>query len=115
MTSLTLDDGRRRCRAHNNLGEPCRQRPIRGGVVCVAHGGRAPQVQRAAKERLNDLVDPALVRLEALLHDQNAAVALGAVKDVLDRAGFKPVERNESLVIGAFTLRIDRGQNDADG
>lgn len=105
----------RRCRAHKTNGDPCPNWAIRGGVVCHVHGGRSPQVKRAAKERLNDLVDPALVRLEALLQDRNAAVALGAVKDVLDRAGFKPVERNESLVIGAFTLRIDRGSNDDDG
>lgn len=110
MTIVTHDS--RRCRAHNRAGDPCSAYAIRGAVVCVVHGGAAPQVKRAAEERLREMVDPALNRLEALLDDDSSAVALAAVKDVLDRAGYKPKERVESVSVGAFTLRIDRGDSD---
>jgi hypothetical protein len=110
MTTLTLD--RRFCRAHNRLGDPCGQRPIRGGVVCVAHGGRAPQVKRAAQERLRELIDPAIVRLEELIHDEISSVALAAVKDVLDRNGYKATEKVEATLVNAFTLKIDRGSDE---
>jgi phosphopentomutase len=63
---------------------------IPGGTVCHYHGGAAPQVQQKAKERLAALVDPAINRLTKLLKAKNEKVALGAVKDVLDRNGFKP-------------------------
>jgi hypothetical protein len=41
-----------RCTAHRSDGEPCRAWAIRGGRVCAAHGGRAPQVRAAARRRL---------------------------------------------------------------
>lgn len=39
-------------------GGKCRRAAIRGGTVCQYHGGGAPQVKRAAQERLADLIDP---------------------------------------------------------
>lgn len=51
------DATKRLCKATTKRG-PCRQAPIKGGVVCVTHGGRAPQVKRKAAERLLDLIDP---------------------------------------------------------
>ena len=41
-----------RCTAKTSAGNPCKQRPIRGGTVCATHGGSAPQVRRKAEERL---------------------------------------------------------------
>jgi len=41
-----------RCTAHRTDGAPCRAWAIRGGRVCAAHGGRAPQVREAARRRL---------------------------------------------------------------
>jgi hypothetical protein len=46
-------------------------------------------VQATAKERLAAMVDPALGRLAQLLRTKNERVALGAVKDVLDRNGLQ--------------------------
>ena len=63
------------------------------------HGGGAPQVKKKARERLNDLVDPAIKRLK-LAVEENAAsstVAVTAAKDILDRTGHKPVERHEDV------------------
>lgn len=92
-----------RCTATSRQrGERCRQRPIPGGAVCVYHGGKAPQVQAKAEERLRALAEgPAIARLAALIESGNEAVALGAVKDVLDRAGFAAKQRIE------FTLRTE--------
>ena len=38
-----------------------------GGTVCATHGGRAPQVQKSARERLAELVEPALKGLQKAL------------------------------------------------
>lgn len=43
-----------RCHAKNTRGEPCKAYAIRGGVVCQAHGGAAPQVRAKADERLQE-------------------------------------------------------------
>jgi hypothetical protein len=43
-----------KCTGHNGAGQPCRNRPIRGGSVCSTHGGSAPQVRAAADQRLLD-------------------------------------------------------------
>lgn len=59
------------------------------------HGGAAPQVKARAEDRIRDLVDPALTRLETLLADESSSVALSAVKDVLDRAGYGARQRFE--------------------
>jgi len=43
-----------RCTARNRRGEPCQAWPIHGATVCVAHGGRAPQVRAAAAKRVTE-------------------------------------------------------------
>jgi hypothetical protein len=42
------------CKAQTRTGEPCRNFAILGGRVCHAHGGRAPQVKRAAERRYTE-------------------------------------------------------------
>jgi hypothetical protein len=42
-----------RCTGRSSqTGEPCKAWAIKGSTVCTAHGGRAPQVKKAARERL---------------------------------------------------------------
>lgn len=41
-----------RCSGHNSNGAPCGAWAVRGTAVCVAHGGAAPQVKKAAARRL---------------------------------------------------------------
>jgi len=42
----------RRCTARSKRsGDRCKRAPIPGGSVCIMHGGAAPQVRRAARER----------------------------------------------------------------
>jgi hypothetical protein len=82
------------CTAHRTNGELCRAKAIRGGKVCVVHGGRAPQVLRRAEERIQELVAPALRRITtAIADDDNPALALAAARDILDRAGYKATEK----------------------
>lgn len=61
------------------------------------HGGAAPQVKRKARERFNDLVDPAINALEKAVEltdeEKPTKLAITAAKDILDRAGYKPVEQ----------------------
>lgn len=83
---------------------PCEAPPIRGGTVCVRHGGRAPQVRKNADRRLLAMVEPSLIRLEALIHqEEHMPTALGAIRTVLERAG--------SAAIGP--LKTDAGEKDA--
>ena len=64
--------------------------------MCRSHGGAAPQVKRAARERLNDLIDPAINELGRRLEDpDNPALSLRAATDVLDRTGYKPTDHVE--------------------
>jgi hypothetical protein len=67
---------------------PCKAKAIKGGTVCCKHGGAAPQVKRKAQKRLLAMVEPSLIRLEALVQqEQHLPTALGAIKTVLERAG----------------------------
>ena len=60
---------------------------IIGTSVCRMHGGGAPQVREAARNRLLAAVDPAFGRLTALLDSDDERVALQAAKAILERAG----------------------------
>jgi hypothetical protein len=42
----------KKCNGHNGEGQPCQAWPIKGGTVCVCHGGKARQVRHAANRNL---------------------------------------------------------------
>jgi len=69
--------------------EPCQAYAIKGGEVCVYHGGSAPQVREAANRRLRLLADDALEVLRRIVtdNDLDPRVKLQAAKDILDRLG----------------------------
>jgi hypothetical protein len=78
----------------SRTGEPCRAHVVLGARVCVAHGGAAPQVRQSARERLLAFVDPALDQLRRLIDTADSdSVKLSAIKDVLDRCGYKVPEK----------------------
>lgn len=96
---------KRLCKATTKRG-PCRQAPIKGGVVCVTHGGRAPQVKRKALERLADLIDPDRALREA------ARLAYSDLADYYDASGeIKPMSEwtpaMRSAVQSLDTLELD--------
>ena len=92
----------RQCTATSRSGDRCRRQPIPGGEVCVSHGGRAPQVQRSAKQRLLEGADLAIDYLLNLLAPKPPCehcgrsdadrdpVVVKACQLVLDRSGFHP-------------------------
>lgn len=62
----------------------------------MSHGGGAPQVQATAAERLASFVDPALTALRQLVDNADQdSVRLSAIKDILDRAGYKPADKQQ--------------------
>lgn len=66
------------------LRRPCRNDAIRGGTVCNFHGGKAPQVKKAAERRLRQMIEPAIDRLDVLMHQNtHLPTALGAISTVL--------------------------------
>lgn len=101
-----IETPRPRCHAKaKSTGRSCRNAAIPGGRVCRIHGGSAPQVQRAARLRLAELVDPAIAALAKIVEDDPAAwvelspgvwkpvgvaheVKVRAAEAILDRAGY---------------------------
>lgn len=83
-----------RCSARSKQkGVQCSKKPIPGGTVCRYHGGAAPQVKKAALERLMQYQDRAIDRLFGLVEQQDfPSTAYQAVRDVLDRTMGKPAE-----------------------
>jgi hypothetical protein len=57
----------RQCTATNREGARCQRQPIPGGDVCVMHGGRAPQVRRAASLRILAICEPVLDVFEEIV------------------------------------------------
>lgn len=77
--------------------------------MCRIHGGAAPQVQAVAARRiLEALVGPALVALSSLVTDPDTppAVKLAAVRDILDRCGYKAPTQVEVITIDAVEKAI---------
>jgi hypothetical protein len=56
-------DHPRRCTARRHNGQPCRRYAARGATVCRTHGGAAPQVQAAARRRLQQATDALAAKL----------------------------------------------------
>lgn len=80
----------RQCTATvHSTGERCRASARPGMTVCKVHGGSAPQVVRAARERLLDMVDPALGQQYRLLTkpDTTDANRQRAINAILNRTG----------------------------
>jgi hypothetical protein len=76
-------------------------------VVCGTHGGKAPQVQRKARERLLDAADTAASKLVELIDDPDPAVALRAATALLDRSGHGPTTKQVNVDGGAVKYQIE--------
>ncbi|WP_430645430.1 hypothetical protein [Agromyces sp. GXS1127] len=79
-----------RCTRIKQDGEQCKAYAIKGATVCRAHGGSTPQVRKKARERLMEMVDPAVVQLNRIIEkaDTSDADRLKAIAMVLDRTGY---------------------------
>src|SRR5437763_6131590 len=82
---------RQRSTAHVSDGSrQCGLWAIHGSTVCATHGGQAPQVKKSAKERLAELVEPALAGLHTALKSGEIPSIVKAAQILLDRTGFHP-------------------------
>lgn len=63
--------------------------------LCATHGGRAPQVKKSAKERLAELIEPALEGLHTALKSGEIPSIVRAAQVVLDRTRFQPSQAIE--------------------
>ena len=86
-----------KCTAHTSAGNNCKANAIKGSNVCRVHGGSAPQVKAKAQQRLLAAADDAAAVLVQIIMDESKPdnVRVTAIKDLLDRAGLKPVEQIE--------------------
>lgn len=90
-----------RCTAFaKSTGKRCGSPALRGMKVCIIHGGGSPAAKAEAQRRLATLVDPALEVMFELLCDKKtpASVRYSIIKDILDRTGFKPVDKSEVAI-----------------
>jgi hypothetical protein len=97
-----------KCSAHLSHAPfaPCKNWAVKGARVCRNHGGSAPHVKANARARLDSFVEPALARLRKLVDSADSdGVKLAAVRDILDRTGYKLPERIESD--NATTIRVE--------
>ena len=91
----------RKCTAHSTrTKELCERWAMKGQTVCMMHGGKTPQALAKAAEavelaelRIRNLAPQAVDVLERLLTAESEGVALGAARDLTDRAVGKPRER----------------------
>lgn len=91
-----MEARRQRCTARISDGSrQCERWAINGGTVCATHGGQAPQVKKSAKERLAELVEPALKGLHKALKSGEIPSIVKAAQIVLDRTGFHPSQAIE--------------------
>lgn len=68
----------------------CRKWAVAGSVVCEIHGGKSPQVQAKARERLLEAADRAASRLAELVESPDEQIAVRAATALLDRSGHGP-------------------------
>lgn len=65
------------------------------------------EIQRQMKENFGSLAIEAQQELKKLLKSKNENVKMQAIKDVLDRAGYKPVDKTELSGTGVVQLVDD--------
>lgn len=106
-----------KCSARSSrTGLPCRRYAINGGTVCIMHGGSAPQVQKAARERLLELQHPAINALSWLVEQKEyPSAAYAAARDILDRTDGKPAETVDMNLSGndALIAALNHGRKRA--
>jgi len=91
-----------RCHAKNRRGEQCQHYTSPGLRVCHMHGGKSPVALAKAEDRMRELVQPAITGLGRLIELND----LGAMKYVLDFAGYKPAVQLQSD--SEVTIRLVR-------
>lgn len=84
------------------------------GRVSASKALRLPHVQQYMMQRVTESLGlnattAAAKLLQLAKGAKSEYVQLEASKDILDRAGFKPVDRSQHLVAGEISVKIDLG------
>jgi hypothetical protein len=104
---------KRYCTGKNNRGQPCGRPPIRGGNVCLNHGGGLPRVRAKANQRLRELlaeaIDPDNSMREA------ARLAYSDIRRIFDEDGrLLPMKKwPEDIARCVSSCEIVKGNVDA--
>ena len=80
----------RQCTATNRMSIRCGKSAMHGQTICHMHGGKSPQNIRAAKKRLLEMADSAMVALQDALDHGDHKESTHAARIVLDRSGLGP-------------------------
>ena len=122
-----MDDDRRCTATAKSTGERCKRAAVRGSNVCSMHGGKAPQVQQKAQERLDRMADSTTATIQDQISDlqdeydraedpDTKLKILGELrknwKIVLDRTGHGPHESHTvdgELGVSTEFVEIDDG------
>ena len=64
------------CAAKTTAGHPCRRHAVAGARVCQVHGGAAPQVRQAARQRLAEAQAQAVLSREGIAPMTDPVTAL---------------------------------------
>lgn len=84
-TKLLSDEVRERCR--------CSKPAVAGAMVCTSHGGSVKRVLAAAKDRMIEMIDPALGRLSKIIKKgRHEPAVVSAIGGLLDRVGLKKTD-----------------------
>ena len=80
----------RQCSATNRMGIQCGKSAMLGQKICHMHGGKAPQNIRAAKKRMLEMADGAMLALQDAIDNGDHKESVSAARIVLDRSGLGP-------------------------
>jgi len=96
-----------RCHARSKTtGQQCKQAVVPGATVCHYHGGAAPQVKEAARERLRAMIYPALAAWEELLEQKEfPTVRFSTAREIVNHEFGKPGESVSLEHTGDMTFR----------
>ena len=99
--------GAQRCHARSKTtGQQCRQAVVPGATVCHYHGGAAPQVKDAARERLCAMIHPALQAWAELLEQKEfPTVRFSTAREIVNHEFGKPAEAVTVEHSGDVTFR----------
>ena len=93
-----------------STGDRCQRPAVKGSNVCYQHGGAAPQVQKKAQERLDEMADSTTADIQRDIEDlqqeyedaEDPKTKLDIVSElrkhwklILDRTGHGPTEKRE--------------------
>lgn len=105
------------CTATTRAGNPCKATAVPFTGKCRMHGGTSQVALSGAREKyaeveklvLEDFVDDAIRTVRDIMKDETAddKIRLAAARDILDRCGFKPVQRNVNVNVDVDFTNVD--------